>query len=195
MIKNNYIKQIRQAAVAETDQYGAPSIVHLDLAENKGLEIARQLGARTDLVQLGVYCMDIKLGQAFRENRLDQHVKMSLAYTKKLLHPSTELTSQEKSVIYNSVEAHHGQVKHNSLESEIVTNADCYRFIHPIGVTWWNAALGTRFQELSPIIDGLSNKLEEKWALVSLPLAKKELEPYYQQYRELFSVVQKGIQA
>ena len=148
--------------------------------------MARILQANEDLVSIGVCCMDIKLGAALKANKLSEHVSMSLSWTKKFLDSNRELTAQEKSIIYNSVETHHGAVKHNSLESEIVTNADCYRFIHPTGVTWWNAVLGTRTQNFLEILKQLNFKLEEKWHLVSLPIVKKELEPYYKTYKQLF---------
>ena len=191
MISRQFINQVIELAQVEIEKYKVPSKIHFSMALTKGKQLARILGAREDLAALGTILMDIKLGEAFYLGKLDQHVKMSLEYTKNICESNQELTDEEKNIIYNSVEAHHGAITHNSLESEIVTNADCYRFIHPMGVTWWNAALGTRTDNILTILGQLNSKLEEKWKLVSLPIVKKELESYYLQYKNLFEVAAK----
>lgn len=191
MITQNFINQVSKLAQQEIDQYHAPSQLHYDLAIAKGKELARLLNHKEDLVTLGTILMDIKLGEAFSLGKLDQHVKMSLDYAKQICESNPDLSSEERAIIYNSVASHHGAIPHSSIESEIVTNADCYRFIHPTGVTWWNAALGTRTSNFQEIIGQLNSKLQEKWKLVSLPVVKKELEPYYLQYSKLFEVASK----
>lgn len=191
MISQKFINQISKLAQIEIDRYHAPSHIHYSMTIAKGKELAQLLDRREDLVTLGTILMDIKLGEAFSLGKLDQHVKMSLDYAKSLCESNQELTAEEKDIIYNSVESHHGAIPHNSVESEIVTNADCYRFIHPTGVTWWNAALGTRTSNFLEIVGQLDLKLQEKWKLVSLPIVKKELEPYYLQYSKLFKVAAK----
>ncbi len=188
MISQYLIDQVSDLAKIEMEKYKVPSKVHFSMAISKGKQLARLLGAREDLVALGTILMDIKLGEAYSLNQLGLHVHMSLEYAKQILGDSDALTGPEKEIIYNSIEAHHGAISHTSLESEIVTNADCYRFIHPMGVTWWNATLGTRTDNILEILKQLDLKLEEKWQLVSLPIVKKELEPYYLQYKNLFKI-------
>ncbi len=70
------------------------------------------------------------------------------------------LTKEEQKKIINCVEAHHKGVKFNCVEAEICANADCYRFLHP--------------------------KMNEKHKILSLDICKKELEPYYQEFKKLF---------
>jgi len=188
MITQEFISNITKIAEAEITKYHSPSLLHFHLSQKKGRELAENLHARIDLVSLGTTLMDIKLGEALHSNQLDQHVKISLDFTKQLLEPAKELTREEKAILYNCVSAHHGQIPHNSQESEIVTNADCYRFIHPTGVFEYLRILSLRQpKDYAFIITQAKNKLVEKWSLVSLPIVKKDLKPYYNTFLDFFS--------
>lgn len=92
---------------------------------------------------VGVYLMDIKLGQAFKENRVNEHVAMGCDISKTFLE-SLNLDSQSLLKVINCIEAHHAEVPFTSLESEICANADCYKFIHPRGFFLFLAILGKR---------------------------------------------------
>ncbi len=193
MITPQLISQITDLAKGEITKYNAPSPTHFEMSLKKGKEFAKKLKARQDLVTLGICLMDVKLGEAMHAGKITEHVAMSLAYTKEILEPSHELTEQEKAIIYNAVESHHGAVPHTSLESEIVTNADCYRFIHPTGVTEFIRMLSKReLDSVVAIVEAAEAKLDEKWTLVTLPAVKAELEPYYRDYKKLFAIVKKG---
>lgn len=177
-------------AQKEIDKTGLPHPIHFNISLKKGEELAQKLQADTRLVKVGVTLMDLKLGEAFRAGKLEDHVHMSADAAKKFLKDYT-LTDKEKDTIINCIEAHHGAVAHTSLESEIATNADCYRFIHPTGVTQFIATLGTRTSDLRSIIEQAEAKLDEKWRLVSLPIVKKELGTYYKQYKALLRSARK----
>lgn len=109
-------------------------------------------------------------------------------YDEDLVH---ELTESEKAIIYNSVESHHGAAPHTSLESEIVTNADCYRFIHPLGVYTYIKTLCGRQPDASTrdIIVQAGIKLQEKWALITLPYVRDELSGHYTSFTNQFQNV------
>jgi hypothetical protein len=75
--------------------------------------------------------MDLKLGQAFKEGRSQDHVQMSVDAVRVFLDRFDDLDTSKKEKIINCVEAHHKDVPFTCIEAEICANADCYRFLHP----------------------------------------------------------------
>jgi hypothetical protein len=160
--------------------------LHFDLSMNKGREIAQILSADVALVQVGVALMDVKLGEAFSTARLGEHVAMGVQAATEFL-SAYDLDESEKGRIVNCIEAHHGAVPFSCLESEIVTNADCYRFMHPAGVIHYIGTLSKRGLQLDKVIEQAEAKLEEKCALLTLDVSKSELLPFYADMKRMFA--------
>lgn len=127
--------------------------------------------------------MDVKLGQALKENRITEHVQMSVDATKEFLN-KFKVSDDEKNKILNCVEAHHAQVPFICKEAEMCCNADCYRFIHPRGVFVYLNILGRRFDNVDACLEQIEKKMEEKYSALSLDICKKELEEYYQIFKK-----------
>lgn len=176
----------KSAALAEIEQYGLPTTLHFDLSLNKGKEIARIVGANEQLVAIGVCLMDLKLGEAFKSGELAKHVAMSVEASMQLL-TSLQVDAETAAKITNCVAAHHGTVPFESLESEVVANADCYRFLHPKGVVHYIGTLTKRNPDVTEVIKAAESKLDEKYKILSLAVCKKELEPFYHQFKSIFA--------
>ena len=172
------IQEARKYALAEIEKFGLPSLVHFEISEKKAIELAEKLGADKEIVQTGVYLMDLKLGQAASENRIAEHVKMSVDAAKEFLQ-KFELDEISKTKILNCIEAHHGKVPFECLEAEICANADCYRFIHPKGFFLYLTILGKRNPIFLECLKSAEDKMDEKYAILSLDICKQELEEYY----------------
>jgi len=155
------------------------------LANVKGQELAEKLDADKDIVMLGTLLMDVKLKQAMEENRLKDHVKMSLEAAKEFL-KQFDLSEETKNKIYNCIEAHHGNVSFICIEAEICANADCYKFLHPKGVLQYIGIMMGRTDDFQEVIANVEKKLEEKHKILSLDICKEELEHYYKMFKELF---------
>lgn len=89
------------------------------------------------------------------------------------------LNENEKENIIKCVEEHHGVEKFYSIESEVVANADCYKFVSPQGILYYSSMLGRRFHDFNKELEQLEFKLNEKHNTISLDLVKYELEEYY----------------
>jgi len=179
------VEEARKYAIAEIEKYGLPSIENFEISEKKAIELASTRDVDPKIVKLGVYLMDLKLGQAYNENRLPDHVNMSVAAATEFLDKfGIDASSKEK--IINCIEAHHKSVPFTCMEAEICANADCYRFIHPKGVFGYFAFWATKRKKFPELLDMAEAKLDEKHAILSLPECKEELEPYYQQFKQLF---------
>lgn len=178
MISTILITSIKDFVYQEIDKYQAPSKFHVDLSIQKGQWLSDKLSANKDLVLLGTLLMDCKLGQAFKEGRLKDHIDMSLKKADQLLSADPDITKQEKEIILESVSKHHGSDKFLSKEAEICCNADCYRFVSVKGVIGGMKA--SRDMPLSDLIKLYSQKSDEKWHALTLDICRQELEPQHQ---------------
>ncbi|HAT74258.1 MAG: hypothetical protein US30_C0012G0055 [Candidatus Moranbacteria bacterium GW2011_GWF2_36_839] len=172
------IKESKNYALSEIDRYGSPTLVHFGISEQKAIALAKKLGADEMIVRIGVTLMDLKLGQALKENRLQDHVSMSIDASEIFL-KKFNLDKKARNKIINCIEAHHKQVAFNCLEAEICANADCYRFIHPRGFFAYLTLLGKRYESFDECLNQAEAKLDEKNSILSLDICKKELNNYY----------------
>ena len=167
---------------------GMPLKNHLDISIKKGIMLADIYKANKVIVLFGILLMDIKLGEAIKNNKITEHTKMSSDFAKEFLEKS-DFSNLEKEKIINCVEAHHGKIPYTCIEAEICANADCYRFIHPVGVFTYAFSLAKRTDDYIERIKNLKYKLNEKYNILSLPKAKEELKEYYEMYLKQFNEI------
>jgi hypothetical protein len=179
-------ERIDKVALEEIAIYGLPTMLHYSLSQEKGADLAKRLNADINLVRAGVALMDIKLGQASKEGYQQQHVKYCVEYSEQLL---KELNIEEPfySILVNCVAAHHGEISFQSIEAEIVANADCYRFIHPRGVMSFHATVVKRGNEHDSALKLVENKMDEKFNILSLDVVKDELVEYYRMFKKILN--------
>jgi hypothetical protein len=149
-----------------------------------GQKLAEELGADKNIVIMGTMLMDLKLKQAMKENRIEDHVQMSLDGSKDFL-KQFNLSEEILEKIYSCIKEHHGMENFSSKESEICANADCYKFLHPKGFLRYLCILNERYEDLEKSYKGIVKKIEEKEKVLSLEICKKELIPYYTEFKKL----------
>ena len=172
----DFLNEARKLAYSESEKTKMPVKLHIDLATEKGISLAKNLGANEKIVEAGTLLMDCALGQALKENRREDHVTMSADKANELL-SKFSLTEEEKENIRHCVLEHHGAEKFYSLESEICCNADCYRFASTRG--FFSYVKDSRDMSFEDLVVLLKNKADEKWNAISIDMVKKELEPEY----------------
>lgn len=171
------IEAAEKLALKEIETYNFPSLISFEISNKKGLELAKKLNADIFIVQLGTRLMDLKLGQAVSEKRPKEHVKMSSDSAKEFL-SKYDIDENMKIKIINCIEAHHKDVPFICKEAEIVANADCYRFLTPKGFLSslvGYVKMGKTFEEA---LNQAESKVDEKAAIVSLEIVKKELDSH-----------------
>ncbi len=178
----NIIEAAENFAQEEISKFNKPPKFLYDLANDNGIRLAKIIKADIDIVKIGTRLMDIKLGQAAVEGKVGEHTRMSVEAANEFLEKfKTDKDIKEK--IINCVEAHHGG-PYKCIEAEICANADCYKFIHPRGFFSYLISLG-KTMPLEDALKQAESKLEEKHKILSLEIAKNELEPYYQAIKKL----------
>jgi hypothetical protein len=180
------IEKAKAWALKEIEINKTPAIVHFYLANSKGQELAEKLKADKDITMLGTILMDIKLGECLNQGKLEEHIDRSAIAAKKFL-GQFKIDDKTKQKIINCVEAHHGTKKFICKEAEICANADCYRFLHPLGMFAYFELLGKRFNDISKSLEQADKKLEEKYKILTLDICREELEEYYKVFKKLFA--------
>jgi len=177
MISKKLIQEAESFVYSQAKKFQVPSVFHIKLSNKKGQQLAEKLGANRDIVLLGTLLMDCMLGKAVSEGKISEHVEMSFEKAVQFLSSFSEITSEEKENILSCVKEHHGTDSFYSLESEIVCNADCYRFVSIEGVV--GGIHNGRQMNVNDLISLYEKKAEEKWHIISLDICKKELELQY----------------
>ena len=172
------VAKARNYALAEIEKYGTPLLTHFDISEKKAIELAKKIKADETIVRVGISLMDLKLGQALKENRLQEHVRMSVEAARLFLE-KFGLDKEKEDKIINCIEAHHRDIEFTCIEAEICANADCYRFIHPRGFFAYLTLLGKRCDNFDDCLNQAEMKLDEKNNILSLETCKRELGDYY----------------
>ena len=162
-----------------------------EISLNAGIKLTKEYNADENIVRIALAMMDSKLPEASFLGVAKSHILMSSNATKEMLKDADCLTESEKENIIKCVEEHHGVKKFYSIESEVVANADCYKFVHPKGVFYYSSMLGRRFHDFNKELEQLNFKLNEKHNTISLSFVKKELEPYYEFFQKSINEAKK----
>ena len=177
------VKKAKEFALEEAKKYGDFPIPIVELGK-KSVELAEKLNANKEIAEIGTYLMDIKLAQSLKENKVKEHIEMSVEATKEFL-KQFKLEKEIKDKIINCVAAHHATIPFICKEAEICCNTDCYKFIHPKGIIGYLTLLGSRGKNLNECLDQVEYKLEEKYKILSLDICKEELKEYYPLFKKL----------
>jgi hypothetical protein len=186
------IREARTLALLEIEKYGAPLQVNWEFSNQVGQNLAKKIKANRDIVMLGCILMDIKLGEAAKDGQRELHTQLGAEAGNKFLN-NFELDRRTRNAIINCIEAHHATVPFTCKEAEICANADCYRFIHPLGFFAYLNSQGSDRRTFLECIDKSEAKLDEKYKILSIDICKRELDPYYHQLKGLIKIIRETI--
>ena len=185
MIPKEFIEESKELMYANAREYGSPPVFLIGVANDKGQELAKKLDANEEIVRAGTLLMDIMLGPAMDDNKASEHVEMSAKKALELIEKHPEIEDGERENILNCIREHHGESRFSSLESEIVCNADCYKFASVRGFVGGLYDFH-RDESFEDVVKLFARKLEEKWNALTLDICKEELRPQYEAIKELF---------
>lgn len=147
-----------------------------EIANQKALELAKRLGADTEIVQLGSNLMDIKLQEARESGKTEAHIVMGIKASRDFLE-KTDLSEEKKKKVIECVAEHHSKSgKFSCLEAEICANADCYKFLSARGFFYYTMVQGKRNCTFNEAVMSTEKYFRKKLEILSLPECKAELE-------------------
>lgn len=184
------VKKVDDFCREETMKY-RPNILFLyDLAMENAVRLAKEYNADENIVRIGISMMDSKLPYAGHIGTPKEHIKMGVEKIEEFL-KDVDTDEKTKENIIKCVEEHHGVEKFYSIESEIVANADTYKFVHPKGVLYYASMLGREKNDFTFELEQLEFKLKEKYNVISLDSVKEELTPYYEFFEKSIAEAKK----
>lgn len=186
MITQSLIDEISKFSTSQSELYGVPSLFQLNLSNEKGQLLAQELKADKKVILLGTLLMDCMLGPAFIAGRMQEHVSMSVSKSDEILSKDSDISKDDRKNILKCVEQHHGTKNFFSLEAEICSNADCYRFASVAGFLG-SLAYGPNLP-FEQRIKLLNDKADEKWGLITVDYVKRELTSQYQSIKQLLNL-------
>lgn len=184
------IEKAKEYSLSEVDKYGSPPKPFVIQANEIGLRLAKQLSADENIVNLGTWLMDLKGGQALKEGKPNEHIKMSMEATKDFL-KEFNLDNEIVAKIINCVEGHHRTVEWTCKEAEISANADCYKFLLPRNFLYFLHILSSREGKFEDNLSAAEAKVDEKWKVLSLDICKQELEENYKLIKQMIMAARK----
>lgn len=182
----NKKKLVEDVLLLAREKVAMPEI--LDFSLKKGEELAELYKVDKEIVSISICLMDIKLKEAKQKGKIKEHVAMAVEFAKSFL-KEYSLTEEEFDKIINGIEAHHGKIPFQCKEAEVCCNADCYIFIHPLGVFQYMNLLAKRGENIKSQAEQLKGKLEEKYQLLTLDKAKEELDEYYKMFQKVYNEI------
>ncbi len=185
------IKKCDDFNILEIQKYNPDMKFLYELSLDMGIKLAEIYKADVNIVKIAIAMMDSKLPEASHLKTPKKHIEMSSNATKEILSDIDCLNEDIKENIIKCVEEHHGTKEFFSIESEVVANADCYKFVHPKGFLYYSSMLGRRFHDFDKELEQLDFKLNEKHNTISLDIVKEELEPYYQFFQKAIDEAKK----
>jgi hypothetical protein len=117
---------------------------------------------------------------------LQEHVARSSQAAQKFLQ-DFDIDPEKLTKIIACIESHHGTPSYSCLEAEICANADCYRFLHPRGIVSAFILFGRRDESTDNALAQVEKKMDEKFSILSLPMCKEELTPYYNMFKKIIA--------
>ncbi len=180
---NKLLQEVDNYCKRELLKYGIPPLFEYNEINKIGVDLAQKLKADVVIVELGTRLMDVKLGEARKLGRREDHIKMSSDVAKRFL-SKNKVDKKMMDKVINCVEAHHATEKYMCLEAEICANADTHRFLMPrLFLHRFYERVGDR--SIEEIIDLFEIKLEEKHKIVTLEICKDMLENNYRILKEI----------
>jgi len=168
----------------EIEKTGFPFLENHRVALIYGRRLAKRYKVDADFICACLNFMDLKVGEAFLNHRLEDHIQMSLDATLAAIKP-LQLGCLIIQKIKDCILCHHGVDSYPSVEAEICANADCFKFLHPRGGLTMIAGLMAKGLSFEEAVSLLEEKIEEKLKIVSLPELKKEASSYARLWQKI----------
>jgi len=164
----------------------APAWLLTELAVRKGGELSKKHCVDEQLVVSSLYLAHTVFSPVWDGDIQKAHPSLSAKFVEPYL-DEWNVSLEDRVVILNSIEAHHGKVPTESRVAEVVKNAECFKFVSVEGSLITLHELGLRGYPFEEAVEKVIQKMEQKLALLTLDDCKKEAEEECEKIRGLFS--------
>lgn len=132
MITGEILQKAKELAEEQAKKNGAPVWGLTEIAVEKGKELAKKYKLEENSVMAALYLAHIVYNDKEDSEIQIDHPKLSAELAKKYLNEWGVFDKEMKSIV-DAIASHHNN-KSNSVFSEIVRNAECFKFVTIEGV-------------------------------------------------------------
>lgn len=179
-------EKAKQIMRRQTEKNKAPAWLLTELAVKKGKMLAKKHKADKELVVASLYLAHVVFDREWKGRIQRNHTKLSSEFAKKQLE-KLHVPAIKQKIILNAIKAHHGKIPTNSLEAEIVKNAECFKFVTLKGVLIFLHELGIRGMQFEEAAKYTLEKMNQKKKLLTFKDCKKEAGKNCKEIKEIFS--------
>ncbi len=172
-MKSNIISKSRALMQRQTQKNGAPAWGLTELAAVMGKKLARQYHANGHLVVAALYLAHVVFHTKRHSYEMENHPRLSAALADRYLR-KWKVADNERIIIVDAIRTHHDRAKPHSRVSEIMRNAEGYKFLTIEGCFIFLHALGSRGISWEKSVEYCIEKMNQKYALLTLPACKQE---------------------
>jgi len=182
------VKLAKELMRKQTRINKAPAWLLTELAIKKGKELSKKYDVDERLVLTSLYLAHTVFSPIWKGSIQENHPRLSSEFAKKFL-DEWSVDKNEQEIILNAIETHHNKVPTKSKISEIVKNAECFKFVTVEGSLIWLHELGLRQVPFEEAVDKLIQKMNQKKSLLTLGDCIQEAEENCNKILELFKWV------
>lgn len=172
-MKKDIISKSRALMKRQTKKNGAPAWGLTELAVSMGKKLARQYHVDEKLVVASLYLAHIVFHPKRHSFEMQHHPKLSAHLAKTYL-KKWKIPAEEQAIIVDAIETHHAHSRPHTKVSEIMRNAEGYKFLTIEGCFIFLHALGSRGMSWEKSVEYCIEKMNQKYALLTLPACKRE---------------------
>jgi hypothetical protein len=172
-----------------TIKNGAPVWELTITAVQKGRELAIARGADPEVVVLALYLAHIRFSNVVGDEIQVNHPDLSAESARKYLE-RWKVSVEKRELVLESIRAHHRPGKPDSLEAEVMKNAECYKFITWDKLKLYYNDLLKRGYTKEKAVELVRLKFEQKKAILTFSECTNDAEKGYLEIdRELQKLV------
>lgn len=168
MISNKIIQKAKDLMLTQTKLNGAPAWPLTEIAVKKGRDLAKRHSAREDLVVTALYLAHTIFSTEINGPIQQKHRLLSADFADNFL-KEQGVSSDDREVIQNAILAHHGHIPTEFLESEVMKNAEGFKFLSLEGAHIFLEDLQARGLTLEQAKKEVIRKMNQKFEYLTLP--------------------------
>lgn len=166
---NKIILKAKKLMYQRVQENWAPSELLIELAVRKWMELSRKYEVNRDLVSISLYLAHTVFSPEWWSDVQKNHPMLSADFVKLYL-DNWKVKKEDQSIILNAIRAHHN---HNwelceSLEAEVMKNAECFKFVSLEWALIWFHELWRRWYNYEESKEKVIEKMEQKTQLLTL---------------------------
>ena len=169
LIRNNMdiVQLSKELMQKQTEKNKAPAWLLTEIAIRKGKELSKRYHVNEKLVLTSLYLAHTIFSPIWNGDIQKNHPNLSAKFVKEYL-DKWNILEDNKKIILNAIEAHHGKIETESKIAEIVKNAEGFKFLTVEGSLIFLHELGKRGFSYEESVKMVLEKMNQKMKLLTL---------------------------